>query len=220
MTSTPSWVRRLEPICESLAMLLSPSAEVVLHDIATDTIAGIWNSFSNRKVGDPALINDLTGGQLESFVMGPYEKVGPDGRRITSISSVFAADDGTPLALVCVNLDRSPMDEAIKTLAAMVAPATNRPPEVLFERDWREQISLTVHDWCRTNMVDRSRLTRSHRLELVRALDEADLFSTRHAAQHAAVALGVSRATIYTMLKQARENGQTPRQTTAKTPQA
>lgn len=38
----------LAPICEAVAVLLSPHAEVVLHDPETDEILGIWNPFSER----------------------------------------------------------------------------------------------------------------------------------------------------------------------------
>jgi D-arginine utilization repressor len=203
-SSTTTWAETLTPICQSLAMLLAPHAEVVLHDVTSDTIVGIWNPFSNRKVGDPALIGDLPGAEPGAVVMGPYEKIGPDGRRITSVSSVYADEHGTPLGVLCVNLDRSPMDQAIQTLMSVFSPPTDARPTVLFERDWREQISLAVHDWCREHMVDRTRLTRSQRVELVRTLDEADLFATRKAAQHVAVALGVSRATVYAMLREVR----------------
>jgi predicted transcriptional regulator YheO len=47
-------------------------------------------------------------------------------------------------------------------------------------------------------------LTRVQRLELVRALDERGLFATRNAAAHAAGSLGVSRTTVYALLKEAR----------------
>ena len=204
MTQIPEWARSLQPLCEGLARLLSPHAEIVLHDVESDTIVGIWNPFSDRKVGDPALLEDLTTDETPSDVMGPYEKVAADGRRITSMSSIFANEDGAPVGLVCINLDRSPMDQVIEALNAMVARAPGGFPDVLLRKDWREQIALAVDHWCREQMVDRRQLTRAHRLELVRTLDEADLFATRNAAQHAAVALGVSRATIYTMLREVR----------------
>ena len=42
------------------------------------------------------------------------------------------------------------------------------------------------------------------RLDLVRVLDGRGLFSTRNAAAHAGRALGVSRTTVYALLKEAR----------------
>lgn len=205
MESNKQWVSMLRPLCEGLARLLSPHAEVVLHDVATDTIVGIWNGFSSRKVGDPALLAELpVGPSSESGVFGPYEKVATDGRRITSVSIVLPDDAGHPLGVLCVNLDRSPMDNVIDVLRAMVTPATDDFPPALLDRDWREQIALTVDHWCKKNMVDRRKLVRAQRLQIIRVLDDADLFTTRHAAQHVSVALGVSRATVYSMLSEVR----------------
>jgi len=204
MSTERQWAAVLAPVCEGLARLLSPHAEVVLHDVATDTVVGIWNSFSGRKIGDPALLAELPGTVSRPGVLGPYEKVGADGRRITSISSVVPDAEGNPAAVVCINLDRSPMDAIIDTLRAMVTPAVEARPAALFERDWRERIALTVDQWCKDNVVERGRLTRPQRLKIVRLLEDADLFATRHAAQHASVALGVSRATVYSMLAEVR----------------
>lgn len=44
---------QLTPIGEALARLLSPHAEVVLHDPAADEVAAIWNPLSGREPGDP-----------------------------------------------------------------------------------------------------------------------------------------------------------------------
>ena len=46
--------QRLAPICDALARLLSPHAEVVLHDPATDEIVAIWNPLSGAR--EPAIL--------------------------------------------------------------------------------------------------------------------------------------------------------------------
>lgn len=193
------------PTCAAIARLLSPNAEVVLHDIATDTIVGMWNGFSNRRPGDPSLLSDLLpdieDGQM--FV-GPYEKVTTDGRRLTSISAAVCDADGKARGLLCVNIDQSPLDGVLAVLTKLAKPPVSPRPPALFERDWREQIAVTVESWCQERHLARSSLSRAQRLELTAELDRADLFATRHAAAHAAQALGVSRATVYSLLREAR----------------
>ncbi|WP_199442193.1 PAS domain-containing protein [Umezawaea beigongshangensis] len=44
---------RLAPVCEAVARLLSPHADVVLHDPRTDRVVAIWNALSGRVPGDP-----------------------------------------------------------------------------------------------------------------------------------------------------------------------
>ena len=126
-----------------------------------------------------------------------------DGRAITSVSVVLHNAKGAPRGLLCINFDRSPLDGTIDLLVRFAAPVEDRPAE-LFEKDWREQILLVVDEECRSRQLRRDRLTREQRLELVRVLDERGLFATRNAAAHAGRALGVSRTTVYALLKEAR----------------
>lgn len=203
MAPSPVWLEPLRSVCAALAALLQPHAEVVVHDIASDRILAIWNPFSGRREGDPSLLDELPEADGEWTVFGPYAKVLPDGRELSAVSAVVCDDGGRPAGLVCVNLDRSPLLDAAKLLQALAAPVADRPPE-LFARDWREQIALVIDEQCRALGASRARLSRDERLQVVRALDERGLFATRHAAHHAASALGVSRALVYSLLKEAR----------------
>lgn len=195
------WLPAYEPIAEAIARLFHPYAEVAVHDLGTDRIVALWNSFSRRKVGDPALLSELPADMGRLGVYGPYAKVLPDGRRLTSVSAVLRDAKGVPRGLMCINFDRSPFDGVTELLSRFAVPATPRPPE-LFSRDWREQIALVIDEACRERHFRRDQLTRDDRLQLVRLLDEKGLFSTRQAANHVAVALGVSRATVYSLLKE------------------
>jgi predicted transcriptional regulator YheO len=197
----PEWLATYTPIAEAIARLLHPYAEVAVHDLATDRIVALWNAFSGRKPGDPALLSELPGDIGELGVYGPYAKVLPDGRNLTSVSAVLVDHKGAPRGLLCVNFDRSPLNGVAELLARFAAPVTPRPPE-LFSRDWREQIALVIDEACRERHLRRDQLTREDRLSLVRLLNDKGLFSTRQASSHAALALGVSRATVYSLLKE------------------
>jgi predicted transcriptional regulator YheO len=205
---TPAWVRAAQTTCEAIATLLHPHAEVALHDLATDRIVGLWNPISGRRVGDPALLDELPASWRERPVQGPYRKVLADGRELSAVSAVVPDARGRPRGLLCVNLDRGPLLGAVALLGAFAAPVEAAPPE-LVDRDWREQIALVVDDRCRARDLPRDRLTREDRRDLVRALEERGLFATRNAAEHAGRALGVSRATVYTLLKEIRRDDRT-----------
>lgn len=199
-----AWVAPYATTCAAIAVLLAPHGEVVLHDIASDTIAGLWNPLSGRAVGDPALLAELPESWEAQPVQGPYRKVLADGRELSAVSALVTDATGQPVGLLCINFDRSPLTELAAAAAQLFAPLGTMPPE-LGARDWREEIAYTVDERCRTWGFDRRRLTRPQRLRLVGALEERDLFATRHAVDHAARALGVSRATTYTMLKETRD---------------
>jgi D-arginine utilization repressor len=128
-------------LVNAIVTLLHPSAEVVLHDFRRDRIAAIWNPISGRKVGDPALLGQLPDHSEVDAVVGPYEKIGPNGHRITSVS-IYVADR---TGLICINLDRHPLDQAIRALSSFAAAIVPRPQE-LFEHDWREEMASVVDD--------------------------------------------------------------------------
>ena len=197
----PEWLRLYQSVGEAIARLFHPYAEVAVHDLASDRTVALWNAFSRRQVGDPALLAELPPNIAELGVYGPYGKVTADGRNLTSVSAVLADAQGVPRGLMCVNFDRSPLDGVAELLACVAAPSTPRPPE-LFDRDWREQIALVIEEECRARHIRRDQFTRQDRLALVKLLNDKGLFSTRQAASHTATALGVSRATIYTLLKE------------------
>ena len=200
---TPIWLEPHIPVCEAIVALLAPLAEVAVHDVRRDRIVAIWNPISERRIGDRSLIAELPPYPEDARVIGPYPKVLADGRAITSVSVVLHNAKGAPRGLLCINFDRSPLDGTIDLLVRFAAAVEDRPPE-LFDRDWREQILLVVDEGCRSRSLRRDRLTRVQRLELVRVLDERGLFATRNAATHAGRALGVSRTTVYALLKEAR----------------
>jgi D-arginine utilization repressor len=187
------------PLIEGIVALLHPHAEVVVHDVKRDRIVALWNPISRRSVGDDSLLRELPVHEAGFGVLGPYEKIGVDGHRITSVTMEIADGAG----LVCVNLDRFALDTAIEALQRF-AQAVTPQPAALFERDWREEIARVVDEWCRQHQVNRDRLNREQRAEIVKLLDDKGLFATRNAGTHVATTLGVSRATIYSLLQEAR----------------
>lgn len=205
MTPPPALALHV-PTATAIAALLHPHGEVVLHDLASGRIAGIWNGFSNRRVGDPSLLDDTAAGfAAEGPVLGPYEKTGTNGDRLKSVTAVLPGAPGEPPAgLLCINLDVGPLDQAVRLLAAFAAPAVV-PPKALFARDWRERINQALHAWLKSQGLALAALSRAEKVALVAALDRDGLFETRRAAEHVASLIGASRASVYAYLAAARE---------------
>ena len=191
---------RLAPVCEAIARLLSPHAEVVLHDPATDSVIAIWNPLSRRTVGDPSLLGELDElTPVGTDVYGPYPKSLPDGRRLSSVSAVIRDDEGRPEAVLCVNVDRSAFDAAARILAAFAAPVTMQP-ESLFARDWTEQLNETVAEFVRDKGTSLDRLSKQDRVDLVARLDALGVFEQRRAVPTVARAMDLSRSAVYQLL--------------------
>lgn len=198
-------IKQWSPVCQAIALLLGPYAEVVLHDAVTDRILQIWNPMNRREPGDPS---DL--GELDSLepaaqdVFGPYEKLLADGRRLSSVSAVLRDQAGTPSAVLCINLDRTPLEQAAALLAGFAAPATARP-EALFEHDWAERVEHVVGSYVRRHGRTLERLTREDRQALVAELDGAGIFAVKRAIPYVANTLRISRSTLYTLLPKTRK---------------
>jgi predicted transcriptional regulator YheO len=78
------------PVCDAIALLFQPYAEVVLHDLSTETVVYLSNPFSKRELGEPSLLHEIDF-KSSDVIIGPYEKVNWDGRRIKSVSAVLRA---------------------------------------------------------------------------------------------------------------------------------
>ncbi|TCC54089.1 hypothetical protein E0H75_03950 [Kribbella capetownensis] len=190
---------------DALARLLSPHAEVVLHDAVTDQVAGIWNPLSGREPGEPSLLGELA--ELTATgegVYGPYPKSLSDGRRLSSVSAVIRDDDGEPAYVLCINVDRTAFEEASRLLAAFAAPVAGQP-RVLFEHDWSETLNEIVGAYVRERGAAVDRLTRADRLEVLGQLDTAGVLSQRRSVPAVARALRVSRSALYQLLAEARK---------------
>ncbi|WP_457031906.1 helix-turn-helix transcriptional regulator [Kitasatospora sp. P5_F3] len=197
-------VRMWGPVCEAVALLLGPYAEVVLHDPDTDRVLRIWHPLTSRRAGDPSLLGELDAlDPAARDVYGPYEKLLADGRRLSSVSAVLRDGDGRAAAVLCVNLDRTPLERAAAVLSAFGAPTVRRP-EPLFEQDWSERIQHAVGGYVREHGRPVERLTRQDRLAVLAELEQAGVFAVRRAAPAVAEALQVSRSTVYALLTELR----------------
>src|SRR4051812_1164219 len=194
----------VEAIAETIARLLHPHAEVVLHDLATGKIAKIWNPFSGRKPGEPSDLDGIDPEIAGDDVIGPYEKASPKGTRLKSISAIIRPEAGIARFMLCINLDVSQFDAAAKLLENFGATSESRP-DWMFRQDIREQINLQIADYLKRDNLSMSSLDQEGRVALIGHLDQSGAFHTRRAVDHIAAALGLSRTTVYVLLRQARD---------------
>jgi predicted transcriptional regulator YheO len=200
----------VDAIAETIARLLHPHAELVLHDLATGKIAKIWNPFSGRKPGEPSDLDDIDPERVEENVAGPYEKASPKGTRLKSISAILRDRVGIPRFLLCINLDVSQFDAAARLLQSFGTTSESRP-DWMFRQDIREQINLQIADYLKRRNLSMASLDQAGRIALVNFLDESGAFQTRRAVDHIAAALDLSRTTVYLLLRQARASQPEPK---------
>jgi predicted transcriptional regulator YheO len=195
LTST---VRVFEPVARSLARLLHPHAEVVLHNLETGTIAAIFNPFSRREVGDDSLIENTEELGYGPEVHGPHEKRLYDGRKIKYVSSLLKNEAGKAVGLLCVNLDCSLLEQIDTLIRSFLGNTIDSAPlDGLFNDDWQDRINTFVSSYLEENHQRVESLTRPDRKKLVHELHAAGAFRATGAAEYIARVLQVSRATVY-----------------------
>lgn len=199
---------RTRPLADGIAALLFPFAEVVIHDLESQTIVHIVNSLSRREVGDATALDDVDFDVSEE-VIGPYEKRNWDGSRMRAISVLIRDDAGRPIGVACVNLTISAFEQARQTLELFVRGVQVAPqPANLFRDDWQERILTFLHPWLAERQLTLGNLSREQKQELVVALHRHGAFEGRSAADYVARLLDMGRATVFKHLKTIR--GTTP----------
>ncbi|MDF3933750.1 helix-turn-helix transcriptional regulator [Pseudomonas citronellolis] len=193
-------------IADAIATLFFPHAEVVLHDLGSQRVAYIANNLSKREIGDDAALEDMLEDGTEERNIGPYEKLNWDGQKIRSVSTVLRDAEGTPMAVLCINLNISLFEQAKAALDLFLAPNKLIPqPDALFRDDWQERINTFLHAWLRQRQLGLNLLTREHKRELVLALHAEGAFKGKSAANYVANVLNMGRATVYKHLKELKE---------------
>ena len=202
-------VSLLEPyfsVADALAALFSPWVEVVVHDLELDSVAYIANPFSPRAAGDPSDMKEVHFAP-DARVIGPYEKINWDGRRMRSISVVVRDHAAEPVGMLCVNADVTQFEVMRRTLQGFLG--VTEPAGTVatcFHDDWHEKINRFLASWTYQRATTLDRLDRQGRRELIEALYQARGFEGRRSPAYVASVLGVSRATVYNELASLRRH--------------
>ncbi|ARG97514.1 helix-turn-helix transcriptional regulator [Legionella micdadei] len=194
-------IKAFLPTAEAIQKLLHPYAEVVVHDIKLNQIVAIFHPVSKRKVGDSSLFSREEEMAMLEDCIGPYEKMGWDGRKLKSVSSIIRDDKNKPVGMLCINLDVSQLDKINRFISAFVDSEKFSPqPAPLFQDDWQERINKYVHIYLKEHHLTLESLARSEKKELIKHLHRIGAFTGKNAASYIAQIIGVSRATIYNYL--------------------
>lgn len=210
MSSTPGAqalrLNNYKTIADSMATLLFPHAEVILHDLASQTVVHIANNISKRKIGDDSALEEIAGDLTTQLSIGPYEKLNWDGQKVRSITSVLLDDKGRPEVALCINLNYSVLEQARDALNLFFqASRMVAQPEALFRDDWQERINTFLHAWLQERHLGLNSLGRDDKRNLIEALYHEGAFEGRSAYDYIANVLNMGRATVYKYVKAFRE---------------
>jgi len=193
-------------IAEAISKLLHPFAEVVIHDLNKNRIEAIFNPISKRDVGDSSYLDHI---DLETYdnlsnVIGPYEKVNYNGKKLKCIITVIRDLNNTAVGTLCINLDISVFDKYQSLLNMFLMNNDvnmSQDKQSMFRDTLYEKINKFVQQYCIKKKLCIDNLTRSQKKNLILELKNEGALDGKNASQYIARALGVSRATVYNYLK-------------------
>lgn len=202
-------MNRTQGFADGISTLFFPYAEVIVHDLSTQSIAYIANNLSRRKVGDDSALENAEF-QTDESVIGPYEKRNWDGSVMRAVSIVVRDTAWLPIGVVCINLNISVFDQARAALDLLVSGARLTPqPKVMFQDDWQERINTFVHSWLSDHQAGLTILTRLQKRALVEELYRNGAFKGRSAAEYIARVLNMGRATVFKHVKELKDHAKT-----------
>lgn len=198
-------IQRYGSVADGISLLFSGYVEVIIHDLASQSVVYIANNISKRDLGDPAALDDVDFSDSEN-TLGPYEKLNWDGQKIRSTSVVLRDDDGVSIGMLCINMRISAFEAAREMLDLFLTGNKIIPqPDILFHDDWQERINTFIHGWLRDENLSISILSHSNKRQLIEALYAQGAFKGKSAANYVANVLNMGRATVFKYLREIKQ---------------
>lgn len=216
-------VQILSPVIPGLARALEPRTEVLLHDLTKfpQSIVAIAGALTGRTVGGPPTdlgMKVLTGDSAQKDMIG-YRTTFGSGLDLKSSSLFFQApSSGRTVVALCINADVTAIVRAQEALAALGFPLSSRTPSGS-EEGPRETFPESVDTLAQgilseaiaSSGVSVPLMKKSHKIEVVRELDDRGFFTLREAVDLVAKSLEVSRYSIYNYLNEIQAKEEEPR---------
>jgi predicted transcriptional regulator YheO len=190
-------IAALAPVIDGIAATFGPMCEVVLHDYRRPekSVVALAGSVTDRAVGGAM-------SEIGMRIVARGEEAGDElnyvtrtrtGKTVKSSTMVLRDSTGAVFGAMCVNLDVTAVTEAHALLGGLagIGRTSADLPVTTFGNHLGHN-----HGW--------AGLDRAARLELFRSLDERGVFAVRRSVEQVAGRLGISRASAYHYLAQAR----------------
>lgn len=198
----------LRQLAVGLRRLFSPFCEVVIHDF-TDfehSIVCIEGNVTNRCVGGAAtdlLLAKASQGDTDEDLFNYLTSL-PGGRLMKSCTVFLRDESGAAFGAFCVNFDITAFVGMHKVMANFVATEERGDVVETFANDIEDTIHSIVADTLHETGQSLPLMGRDDKIELIGRLAEKGVFQVKKSVSILADQLGLSRATVYNYLREAR----------------
>jgi predicted transcriptional regulator YheO len=200
----------LTPVVDGIAATFGPLCEVVLHDYRNPekSVVAVAGSVTGRTVGGAMSeigMRVLAHGDEAADELN-YVTRTRNGTLVKSSTMVLRDSTGAVFGALCVNVDVSAVSRAHDLLGALagLGAAPVEVPTTTFGNDIDSVVDALVDAHQSKQRGSWAELDRAERLELFGGLDTRGVFAVRGAVEQVAARLGISRASAYNYLSQAR----------------
>jgi predicted transcriptional regulator YheO len=199
----------LAPVVDGIATTFGPMCEVVLHDYRRPehSVVAVAGALTGRSVGGAMSeigLRMLARGDEAADELN-YPTRTRNARQLKSSTMVLRDSTGAVFGALCVNVDVTAVQQAQALLAGIAgSAAAQTPATTTFGNDIDSVVEAIVDAHLLRRSLTWVQLDRAQRLELFRSLDEHGVFAVRRAIEQVAARLGISRASAYSYLSQAR----------------
>ena len=189
-------------IAKAIEKLFHPYIEVIIHDIKKQKIMYIGNNFSGRNIGDDSILDDITFDNSKN-VIGPYEKINYDGKKLKSISAILKDDDGQAIYLLCMNFDLSILSSVTEAIDIFIGKSSyDKSATALFKDDWQEKINIFIYESLKKQGKTISKIDKEDKKKIIINLNNKGAFKGKNTKEYAAKILKISRASLYNYLNE------------------
>ncbi|MFH8496478.1 transcriptional regulator [Streptomyces coeruleorubidus] len=200
----------LTPVVDGIATTFGPVCEVVLHDYRNPekSVVAVAGSVTGRTVGGAMSeigMRVLAHGDEAADELN-YVTRTRNGTLVKSSTMVLRDSTGAVFGALCVNVDVSAVSQVHGLLGALagLGAAPAELPTTTFGNDIDSVVDALVDAHQSRQRGSWAELDRAERLELFGGLDTRGVFAVRGAVEQVAARLGISRASAYNYLSQAR----------------
>jgi predicted transcriptional regulator YheO len=198
----------LRPLAASIARLLAPFCEVVIHDFRDleHSIVHIEGDISHRRVGGSAtdLLLQCVQRRETAEDLHNYLTSLPDGRLMKS-STIFLRDvKGVAYGAFCINLEITAFVQFRRLLGEVIQTEERGSLTEHFADDIGSTLQTMIAETLYELEVQTPVMTREDKVALIARLDAKGAFQVKKAVPLLADQLGLSRATVYNYLSEAR----------------
>ncbi|WP_347489785.1 helix-turn-helix transcriptional regulator [Desulfoscipio sp. XC116] len=183
--------------------------EVVIHDLRTPESSIIYmaGNVTNRKVGAPitnfVLENLRKYGNSCKDSIG-YKSVTKDGNILKSSTIYIKNATDKIIGTVCINYDITALINHLEEITKFDDSNDQEEINEFFATDVTEILDIIINQAIIAKGIPMEEMKKEDKIEIVGALDVKGVFLIKGAVDKLALALGVSRYTIYNYLEQER----------------